>query len=169
MFFLPRNKGVAYNILLWVFLFVGLGLQACFYFMEAYARKSCPANVRFGERVFGYWLIDWCLGYILGQSHSEIDCVSYCPTINESFAYRFMNNTLTFLSVIFDWSSPLIYSCDFPVSSCFLVSIKSLHRKTNRSSFRETFLHTFSSIQLFASTPSLNRSRGVIILNSVAC
>jgi len=45
LFFLPRNKGVVYNILIWLFLFVGVGLQSCFYFMEAYARKSCPENV----------------------------------------------------------------------------------------------------------------------------
>lgn len=45
LFFLPRNKGVAYNVLVWVLLLVGLGLQSCIYFMEAYARKSCPANV----------------------------------------------------------------------------------------------------------------------------
>jgi hypothetical protein len=47
LFLLPRNKGVAYNILLWAFLLIGVGLQACFYFMEAYARKSCPASVKF--------------------------------------------------------------------------------------------------------------------------
>jgi len=46
LFFIPRNKGVAYNILLWAFLLIGVGLQSCFYFMEAYARKSCPANVK---------------------------------------------------------------------------------------------------------------------------
>ena len=47
MFFLPRNKGVAYNVLVWAFLFIGVGFQSCIYFMEAYARKSCPPNVSF--------------------------------------------------------------------------------------------------------------------------
>jgi len=51
LFFLPRNKGVVYNILLWAFLLIGVGLQSCFYFMEAYARKSCPANDTFWDKV----------------------------------------------------------------------------------------------------------------------
>ncbi|CAF0783601.1 unnamed protein product [Adineta ricciae] len=51
LFLLPRNKGVVYNILLWTFLFIGLGLQSCFYFMEAYARKSCPATDSIWDKV----------------------------------------------------------------------------------------------------------------------
>jgi hypothetical protein len=51
LFFLPRNKGVVYNILIWLFLFIGVGLQSCFYFMEAYARKSCPENVKFSSSI----------------------------------------------------------------------------------------------------------------------
>jgi len=45
LFFLRRNQGVIYNILVWLCLLVGVGLQSCFYFMEAYARKACPENV----------------------------------------------------------------------------------------------------------------------------
>ncbi|CAF1122686.1 unnamed protein product [Adineta steineri] len=51
LFFLPRNKGVVYNILLWAFLLIGVGLQSCFYFMEAYARKSCPPNDTIWDKV----------------------------------------------------------------------------------------------------------------------
>lgn len=51
LFLLPRNKGVAYNVLVWVLLLVGLGLQSCIYFMEAYARKSCPANDTLWDKV----------------------------------------------------------------------------------------------------------------------
>ncbi|CAF3239898.1 unnamed protein product [Rotaria socialis] len=50
-FFLPRNKGVLYNILVWAFLLIGVGLQSCFYFMEAYARKSCPPNDTFWDKL----------------------------------------------------------------------------------------------------------------------
>ncbi|CAF0940619.1 unnamed protein product [Rotaria sordida] len=50
-FLLPRNKGVVFNILVWTSLLVGVGLQSCFYFMEAYARKSCPANDTFWDKL----------------------------------------------------------------------------------------------------------------------
>ena len=77
LFCLPRNKGVAYNILVWLFLFVGVGLQACFYFMEAFARKSCPPNVRI---LLLSSSVDTRLvslsGHILGQSDSAFDRLS---------------------------------------------------------------------------------------------
>ena len=67
LFLIPRNKGVAYNILVWAFLFIGVGLQSCMYFMEAYARKSCPANVRnFSLRVWQRWSLECLLGFLLG-------------------------------------------------------------------------------------------------------
>ncbi|CAF0883364.1 unnamed protein product [Adineta ricciae] len=51
LFLLPRHPGVVFNILIWLFLFVGVGLQSCFYFMEAYARRSCPANNTIWDKV----------------------------------------------------------------------------------------------------------------------
>ncbi|CAF2996933.1 unnamed protein product [Rotaria sp. Silwood2] len=51
LFLLPRHKGVAYNILIWLLLFVGVGLQSCLYFMETYARKSCLTNNTFWDKL----------------------------------------------------------------------------------------------------------------------
>lgn len=51
LFVLRRNQGVIYNILVWLCLLIGVGLQACFYFMESYARKACPENDTFWDKV----------------------------------------------------------------------------------------------------------------------
>ncbi|CAF1500500.1 unnamed protein product, partial [Didymodactylos carnosus] len=39
-----KNKGNLWNIMMWVFLLVGIGFQSCLYFMEWYARRNCPHN-----------------------------------------------------------------------------------------------------------------------------
>ncbi|CAF0868416.1 unnamed protein product, partial [Didymodactylos carnosus] len=39
-----KNKGNSWNIMMWVFLLVGIGFQSCLYFMEWYARRNCPQN-----------------------------------------------------------------------------------------------------------------------------
>ncbi|CAF4079419.1 unnamed protein product [Adineta steineri] len=51
LFLIPRNPGPVFNIMIWLFLFIGIGLETCFYFMESFARKICPPSDLFWDKI----------------------------------------------------------------------------------------------------------------------
>ncbi|CAF3330719.1 unnamed protein product [Rotaria socialis] len=71
LLFLPRHRGVAYNILMWVLLLIGMGVQSSFYFMESYARKECPRNDTFWDDITPRSFS--CRITLPSSEHSKID------------------------------------------------------------------------------------------------
>jgi hypothetical protein len=131
LFFLPRNKGVVYNVLLWAFLLIGVGLQSCFYFMEAYARKSCPANVRLRKRC------------ILIMNDLFICRTQYGIKLSQDrlfavFHYQHQIFCILIYELIF-----LIFI--YPRYSCFCGINKNLSKKRNDlfGKFLDTFSYSF--------------------------
>ncbi|CAF1259747.1 unnamed protein product [Rotaria sordida] len=71
LFCLPRQESVTYNILVWILLFIGVGLQSCLYFMETYARKSCPSNNTFWDKLIPRSFV--CYISLPSSKHLKID------------------------------------------------------------------------------------------------
>ncbi|CAF1226940.1 unnamed protein product [Rotaria sp. Silwood1] len=69
--FLPRQKGAMYNILIWLLLLIGVSLQSCLYFMETYARKSCPPNNTFWDKLIPRSFV--CRMSLPSSKHLKID------------------------------------------------------------------------------------------------